>query len=76
MITFPSHLGFTYSSSTATCSEILNLGSESNYVNAAPSCKFSTVDLNVLVTVTNLRTSGTLPPYYGLYFEGLTTGPA
>ena len=69
MITFPAHLGFTYTSTTATCSEIVNSGSDSNFVNSAPSCIFSTVNKNILVTVTNLRTSGTyLPAYYGIYF--------
>jgi hypothetical protein len=34
-------------------------------------------DDNIILTVTNLRSTGSPTPYYyGLYFTGLTTGPA
>lgn len=49
----------------------------SNYISRAPICTFSTVDSDILLTVTNLRVTGTTKPsYYGLFFSGLTTGPA
>jgi len=49
----------------------------SNYINRLPQCVFSTVNGDIVLTVTNLRTSGTpAPTYYGLYFSGLTTGPS
>ena len=50
----------------------------SNYIDRDPSCVFSTdADDNVVLTVANLRTSGTSQQtYYGLYFSGLTTGPS
>jgi len=77
VITFPSHLGFSYSSTTSTCTEVPATIVTSNYISRAPSCTFSTVNSNVLLTVTNLRVTGsTKPSYYGLYFSGLTTGPA
>lgn len=51
--------------------------STSNYIDRAPSCVFSTVDSATVLTISNLRTSGSpTPNYYGLYFAGLTTGPA
>ena len=42
-----------------------------------PGCIFSTdVNGNTILTVSNLRTSGTQPTSYGLYVIGLITGPA
>jgi hypothetical protein len=53
-----------------------NLGT-SNYNNRLPVCVFSKdASDNVVLTVSNLRTTGTNPTNYGLYFTGLKTGPA
>jgi len=76
-IVFPAHLGFSYASTTPTvCYEMPTSLQTSNYINRAPACVFSTDSTGgIVLTVSNLRTSGTpTPTYYGLYFTGLTTG--
>lgn len=80
-MTFPFHLGFTYTATTPTsCYEMPSspVLAVSNYINRSPICVFSTdANGNVLLTVSNLRTSGSpAPTYYGLYFNGITTGPS
>ena len=47
----------------------------SNYKNSSPICAYSINSAgDVILTVTNLRTTSPVPTQYGLAFNGLTNG--
>jgi hypothetical protein len=60
-ITFPAHLGMTYNSATAVCSEMPASLTTSNYISRTPICTFSTDPAtdDILLKISNLRTTGT-----------------
>ena len=70
-------MGFTYSSSSPTASEYPVGLTDSAYINREPIVAITTDDDdNILVTVSNLRTTTPSPTNYGVYISGFTTGMA
>jgi hypothetical protein len=77
-LTIPARLGMAYASATPSiCIESPAGMNPSNYNSGQPYCTFTTDgSSNILLTVTNLRTTGTTIYSYGLTVDGLTIGPA
>lgn len=78
MVHFPAHLGFVITEETPSLCTEPYASSTSNYNSRTPVCALSedSDTGEVLLSITNLRTTGSAISLYYLQFSGLQNGPS